>query len=298
MYPADYFSLFPPFPREEQVFVAMSFDERFEQRWKQVIAPGVKRVHVNGKSLKPYRVDTRQVSDSILTEILRSIAHSWLIFADLTTVGKRKGTPLRNGNVMYEVGIAHAKRLCEEVILFRSDKDPLPFDVTNIRVNYYNPASDPEKACQQVHDALNAAVQEIELRKHLAVQRAISQLDYPGWQLLIEADIGDGVKPPPKGNWYEAWKNSVQMNTIPRLLELGLLSTEYPETASKNATKLQLPLPEEELRYKVTPFGNAVLAQAEAMNLLSPEIRQNLRQSSLIGRKPPTTRKRCRDRGM
>lgn len=276
MYPANYFSLFPPFPREEQVFVAMSFDERFEQRWKQVICPGVRHVHVNGRPLNPYRVDTRQVSDSILTEILKGIADSWLVFADLTALGKRKGSPFRNGNVMYEVGIAHAVRLPEEVILFRSDKSPLLFDVANIRVNYYDPDNNAEKAGQQVYDALNAAVQEIELRKHLAVRRVISQLDYPGWQLLIEADIGDGVKPPPKGNWYEAWKNSVQMNTIPRLLELGLLSTEYPKAASKNATKPQLLLPEEELRYKVTPFGNAVLDQAEAMNLLSPEIRQNL----------------------
>ncbi len=103
--------------------------------------------------------------------------------------------------------------------------------MANIRVNHYDPDNDPEKACQQVRDALDAAVQEIDLRKHLTVRRVISQLDYPGWQLLIEADIGGGVKPPPKGNWYEAWKNSVQMNTIPRLLELGLLSTEYPEAA-------------------------------------------------------------------
>jgi hypothetical protein len=39
MYPANYFGLFPPFPRENTVFVAMSFDPRFQTRWSNVIVP-------------------------------------------------------------------------------------------------------------------------------------------------------------------------------------------------------------------------------------------------------------------
>ena len=41
MYPASFFGLFPPFPRDDRVFLAMSFDSRFDRRWNEVIAPAV-----------------------------------------------------------------------------------------------------------------------------------------------------------------------------------------------------------------------------------------------------------------
>jgi hypothetical protein len=78
MYPANYFGLFPPFPRQETVFVAMSFDARFGKRWSEVISPGISAVRVNGKNLEPVRVDTRHISDSILTEILSGVSTSRL----------------------------------------------------------------------------------------------------------------------------------------------------------------------------------------------------------------------------
>ena len=52
MYPNLYFSLFPSTPIEPQVFVAMAFDERHEQRWQSVIKPAIKDL-----DLKPHRVD-------------------------------------------------------------------------------------------------------------------------------------------------------------------------------------------------------------------------------------------------
>jgi len=146
MYPASLFDLFPPFPREEKVFIAMSFDPRFDHRWRDVIAPAIRNVLVHGTPLEPVRVDMRRVSDSILTEILTGITNSRLIFADVTTIGAVDGRPVRNGNVLYEVGIAHAVRLAEEVILFRSDNDPLLFDMANVRVNFIslrNPRKKP-----------------------------------------------------------------------------------------------------------------------------------------------------------
>jgi len=146
MYPSHFFGLFPPFPREDKVFVAMSFDPRFDQRWSEVIAPAVRRVLWNDKALEPLRVDSRKVSDSILTEILDGISKSRLILADITTIGKLNDTSIRNGNVMYEVGIAHAVRLPEEVLLFRSDGDTLLFDTSNIRVNKYQPEISPDEA--------------------------------------------------------------------------------------------------------------------------------------------------------
>ena len=41
MYPANYYALFPAFPRVSSVFVAMSFDSRFVPRWENVIKPAI-----------------------------------------------------------------------------------------------------------------------------------------------------------------------------------------------------------------------------------------------------------------
>ena len=187
MYPHHYLSLFPPFPREPKVFVAMSFDSRFDSRWENVIAPAVRSVQ-----LEPIRVDTRKVSDSIVTEILNGIANSRFVLADITTIAKLNKTAIRNGNVMYEIGIAHSCRLPEEVLIFRSDGDALPFDVTNIRVNSYDPDGKQEEAKSSVSSAIKSAQQELDLQCHLATKAAIESLDHmlgEYWirRLLMEA---------------------------------------------------------------------------------------------------------------
>ena len=227
MYPAHLFALFPPFPREEKVFVAMSFDARFEPRWNNVIAPAIGKVLINGKRLEPVRVDARKVSDSILTEILSGISDCRLIFADITTIGHLNETPIRNGNVMYEVGLAQAVRLPEEVLLYRSDNDRLLFDTANIRVNTYSPDDAPEKARTQLADALIAALREIDLRKHLAVKKASEALDYPSWWLLAQSQSKDGVVHPTMRNMGEALGNASRAAAIARLLEIGALRTTY-----------------------------------------------------------------------
>jgi hypothetical protein len=63
MYPATFFHLFPPFPRDDKIFVAMSFDRDFDGRWNDVIIPAIRSVEVGGKNLEPHRVDARKVSD-------------------------------------------------------------------------------------------------------------------------------------------------------------------------------------------------------------------------------------------
>ena len=93
MYPLNLFTLFPPFPRNNRVFVAMSFNEAFRKRWDDVIGPAVGSVRLNGIPLEPHRADMRKVSDSILTEILTEISECRLILADvLTTQAPRMST--------------------------------------------------------------------------------------------------------------------------------------------------------------------------------------------------------------
>jgi hypothetical protein len=57
-----------------------------------------------------------------------------MVLADVSTLGRDSGSgrPYRNGNVMYEVGIALACRQPQEVLLVRDDQHPFLFDVSTI----------------------------------------------------------------------------------------------------------------------------------------------------------------------
>ena len=132
----------------------MDFDDRFKSRWENGIASAIRNVSVNDTPLEPHRVNTRRIGDSILTEILGGITNDRLILADVTTLGHVDKKPIRNGNVMHEIGLAHSVRLAEGVLIFRSDSDHVLFDVANVRVNYYNPDGSPDDARRKVADAI------------------------------------------------------------------------------------------------------------------------------------------------
>jgi hypothetical protein len=273
MYPANYFGLFPPFPRGEAVFVAMSFDPRFEKRWSEVIAPGIGRVQANGKKLEPVRVDTRRISDSILTEILSGISTSRLFLADVTTIGYVDERPIRNANVMYEVGVAHSVRLPEEVLLFRSDNDSLLFDVANVRVNAYSPDDSPDKARELVSDSIIAALRELDLRRHLAVGKAAESLDFPSWWLLAEAQSDTGIAHPEMKTMGQALGNASRTTAIQRLLELGALRASYLKLTPEKFEAIKHSTDAEILRYECTEFGQAVFQEGiRRMGMDSPDM--------------------------
>ena len=139
MFPKQYLDLFPAFPRSNTVFVAMPFGGQFDDRWTNIIDPAVRSVSRDGARMEPIRVDTRRVGESVITEILDGISAATIVMAEVTTVAEINGEAFRNANVLYEVGIAQAVRLPTEILLFRSDSDPLLFDISNIRVNRYDP---------------------------------------------------------------------------------------------------------------------------------------------------------------
>lgn len=274
MHPANYFGLFPPFPRQETVFVAMSFDARFTNRWSEVIAPAIRDVQVNGKNLEPVRVDARQISDSILTEILSGITNSRLILADVTTIGNLEDRPIRNGNVMYEVGIAHAVRLPEEVLLFRSDSDPLLFDVANVRVNNYAPDEQPDAAKSLIRKSIVGALRELDLRRNLAVARAAESLDFPSWWLLLEIKSSERIAHPEMRTMGQVVGNTSRAAAIRHLLDLGAIRTSFlsltPESFEDLKDSTDVPI----LTYECTEFGGAVLEEcAHRMGMSSPDMR-------------------------
>ena len=253
MNPNNLFNLFPPFPRENKVFVAMSFDSRCDKRWNEVIFPAIKNVTINEKPLEPYRVDKGKGSNSIVSDIIIGIGNCQLFFADLTTIGYlEEKKPIRNGNVMYEIGIAHTIRLPEEVILFRSDNDPLLFDLANIRVNKYNPDGEPEEAKQKVSEAIISTIKEIKLQKHLSVSKAVDSLDVISLDLILEMREQNGaIKHPEIHTVMDSLAKRDKIASIQRLLELGIINTQY--------SKLTETTPEDLLTYTITPFGYAVI---------------------------------------
>lgn len=122
---------------------------------KTILKPAIVEV-----GLEANWVDAAQMSNSIMHQILKGIGQANLFLGEISSVAH-----VRNGNVMYEVGIAHATRLPEEVILFRADSDPLPFDVQGINVNSYDPYGNHAEANRIVKQGLKEAMNEVNLGK-------------------------------------------------------------------------------------------------------------------------------------
>lgn len=273
MYPANFFQLFPPFPREEVVFVAMSFAPEFDARWKVVLQPAIESVGVNSNKLRAHRVDVRRVSDSVITEILDGIGRCRLFVADISTIGHLNDRPVRNANVLYEVGLAHAVRLAEEVILFRSDHDELVFDVTNIRVNPYDPERDPDAAKELVAETIMASLRELELRRHLAVREAASMVGLPAWSILGESRLGEGVAHPKGTKLADTFVFLSRTEAIQRLLDLRAVSMEFVPIGAQTAEEFEKVGDVDFVRYRATEFGKAILDYGfERITTINPQI--------------------------
>lgn len=161
-----------------QIFVAMSFAEAYQDRYENVIASAISSIYdASGTFLKPYRVDFSKSGDSILTDIMDGIAHSQMIVADVSTVGKDSVTrkPYRNPNVLYEIGIALACRQPQEVLLIRDDDDPFLFDVSTIyhmKLDF----TEVEEARTRLQQELIARLKERDFVDDIRVKTAIDSL--------------------------------------------------------------------------------------------------------------------------
>jgi hypothetical protein len=272
VYPHSYFSLIPPFPRTIRAFVAMSFDSRFDARWEQVLRPALSNLVHGGVPLDPFRVDLSRVSDAILTEILEAIANSHVIVADITALGEIADRPIRSANVLYEVGLAHALRPPEEVVLFRSDKQKLDFDVAGVRVHDYDPDGDPATARTKVSETVVASLQALDARRRATVRAAGGRLTLSAAFLLLEAMKNDKVRHPANRTMREAVGGMERSRAIGLLLELGALRASLIELTPEilQAPEADLPM----LEYVLTPFGMALVSHiASEMGALKPEMK-------------------------
>ncbi len=181
------------------------------------------------------------------------------MFADISSVGKIGDKTVRNGNVMYEVGLAQAVRLPEEVILVRSDEDYLLFDVQGVRVNKYSPEDDPEGATDVVAGLVLEALKQVELAKTLAVKQVLDKLDFKGWLLLAEGAEGV-IKHPQIRTMRDALSyGASRLPSLLRLLDLGLVKMHCEKITEEKLKEGIEPQAEELFTYKTTEFGLAVL---------------------------------------
>jgi len=166
-----------------EVFVAMSFDPRFDDRWIRIFKPAIEQQPIEGIKLTAVRVDIRRSGNSILSEIIDGVAHSHLVFADVSVTDTwQHGDSerwARNGNVMYEVGLAMACRQPVEIVLVRDDRLPLLFDISHIPVLQFDPLS-VDESITVIQAVLQDRLRERELIKDLrfaSTMESLAQLE-------------------------------------------------------------------------------------------------------------------------
>lgn len=134
MHPFNFYDQIWNGETENIVFVAMSFNEKYQERFEKIFKPAIESIEVNGSRLTAVRVDERKTGDSIILEIVKGIAISEIILADISSIDIELDNDgiTRNGNVMYELGLAHAVKSPEKVLIVRDDNNKLLFDVSSI----------------------------------------------------------------------------------------------------------------------------------------------------------------------
>ena len=204
-----------------EIFVAMSFDPRHDTRFNNVFKPAIEGITFNNVALHPNRVDLSRTGDSILTDIMNGIAHAHMVLADVSSVGfdKDSGAPYRNGNVMYEVGLALACRQPVEVLIVRDDTHPCLFDVSTIPhvpINF----NDEAGATERIRSLLLERLRERSFIDDARVTMAIDSLSGEEIEYIKIFNIHEIDRP---FRFNTSVKNLPVMMVVPRLLEKKIL---------------------------------------------------------------------------
>ena len=166
----------------DEVFVAMSFQDKFNERWENIFKPAIESIAINENTLKANRVDIRKTGNSIHTLIIDGIAQSQLVIADVSVQDRWQETKNNtavnrwavNGNVMYELGLAIACRQAVEVIIVADKTDielkDLLFDIGTIKIVSFDPST-PDKASEIIRTEIIDRINERKLEEDLRVAK-------------------------------------------------------------------------------------------------------------------------------
>ena len=231
MHPNTFLRTFWRAELRPEVFVAMSFDPIYTDRYTSIIERAITAITYRGQKLSASRVDLSQSGDSILTDIIDGIAHSVMVLADVSTVGNdsKSGRPYRNGNVMYEVGLALASRHASEVLLIREDKAPFLFDVSTVPHMHIDFA-DATAARTALSQELVARLKEIDHIHDARLAVAVASLTSQERQVLAGAAHYEMNQV----FWFKAEGLGV-LAAVPRLLDKGLIRTVRATSEGKAA---------------------------------------------------------------
>lgn len=127
------------------IFMLMPFHESFSPIYYDHVKPAVESLN-----LTINRGDDFFSKHSIMTDVWSAIYYAQLVIADCT--GK-------NGNVFYELGIAHT--IGKPVIMITQDKAGVPFDVADKRYIHYDLA-EMKAFEQQVKDAIRKVLSDLD----------------------------------------------------------------------------------------------------------------------------------------
>lgn len=277
LHPHTYYSTLFETKKRDEVFVIMSFATEFDARWRDIIEPCIRK----DLALKPNRVDYNVSGESVVHDIMDGIAHARLVLADITStkMTDRHGQswPQRNGNVMWELGIAHVIRLPDEVIVVRSDRDPNIFDLTQFRAFSFDP-QDALEARRIIASIAEDRLRAVELAATEHVRRSAISLDHEAWEVLSEA-AAHGLPPPETRTMGQVMANMNRIPAIARLLEIGALAASFVAVTAESLPAMANTPSERMLLYKVTPFGVALMRYlADRVGMTKPGVVAALRQ--------------------
>lgn len=243
MHPRSFFETFWRNDLRDEIFVAMPFREDFEKRWTSIIQPAIEAEPICGEVFDAVRVDVRQSGESILTDITDGIAHSQLVIADISVTDRwtdEGGDRFsRNGNVMYEVGIAVAARQPVELLLIRNDSERLLFDVSSIPVLTID-FDHADSGIKQLRAAIEDRLKERNLQMDMRLSRIRDS--------LMSSEVGIMIS---HRKYEKFWWNGTSLPAgvamgLPRLLDKGVVRLVEPPTGERSAV------------YTWTTFGRVV----------------------------------------
>ena len=105
-----------------KAFVLMPFEDDFDPVYSQLIEPALTEV-----GFAVTRADLSINQQQILKDIVNQLAEADLVIVDVSGL---------NGNVMYELGLAHA--MGRRTVMITRDIGELPFDLQSYRANGYS----------------------------------------------------------------------------------------------------------------------------------------------------------------
>jgi hypothetical protein len=241
MYPKTFLDNFWRGDLRREVFVIMPFDSSLERIWKEAIRPAIEELKgEDGGGYQPRCVRENIPAADIVREIVDGITNSTLVFADISLLPGEPLNAQRNGNVMYELGIANAYREESDMIVVKSDQRRAEFDIATNRYHQYD-HNNISEAKSRFLELLESA-----LRLRKGIKKSICEST---WASLDVDCFNFMVQRPREQPFLHKNFDEKEFAALRRLLSLGIINVEY--VTPSNGRHLTW--------YKYTPFGIAVV---------------------------------------